>query len=135
MVWRRRSPTRRNLPAPVRTGAKIEAASANQNPANEWQQWLRAGVLVKAKVNIFATSRQQDGITMAFGDNWRPNADAVLLKGELAICLGELSRRKVPDSFSRQTKAVVTAWYFLFPSGMFVADPSFFEEGAPDLEE
>jgi hypothetical protein len=108
--------------------------TANQNPPNEWQQWLRAGVLVKAKENIFASGRQQEGITTTFADKWRPVGDAVLRKGELALCLGELSRRKVAAGNIRGEKMVVGTWYFLFPSGMFVANPECFEEGAPDLD-
>lgn len=107
---------------------------ANQNPPNEWQQWLRAGVLVKAKENIYASSRQEEGIVTAFPDKWRAAVDAILLKGELAMCLGELSRRKVSAGHIRGEKAVIGIWYFLFPSGMYVVNPECFEEGAPDLD-
>lgn len=134
MVLRRKPLRRQSLPT-NRTGAKIEGLAANQNPPNEWQQWLRAGVLVKARVNLFATTREVDGITTTFSDDWRPSADAVLRKGELALCLGELSRKKLPAGNIRGEKMVVGTWYFLLPSGMFIVSPECFEEGAPDLDE
>jgi hypothetical protein len=134
-MFRRRPPPRRQSIPTTRTGAKIERPEALQNPPNDWQQWLRTGTLVVAKSNLFATDRQVEGINTTFADNYRPAVDAVLLKGEHGICLGELVRTKRPDPYDRKKQVVHSTWYFLFPSGMFVADPSVFGESESDPEE
>ena len=102
-----------------------------QNDAPDWQFWLRAGVLCVAKENVFATSRLEHGFLTTFTDRLRPEMGAVLRKGEHCICLGELVRRKVKDtnSYAKSAQVVIPTWYFLFPTGTYVAEPYFFVEG------
>lgn len=94
------------------------------SPPNEWQQWLRAGVLCEAKVNLFATTFEEKGVMTTFADRYRPAASAVLKKGEVCVCLGELNRRKFKPQPGSTVKQVESTWFFLCPSGIFAIDPS-----------
>lgn len=120
------------MPAPQVQGSRLKFTEALQNPPNEWQQWLRAGVLCRLKYDMFVSTRSVGTVPYVYADTfgaWKTQAGR---KGQFAMCLREASRTKVPDPSNPRRQIVKVEYEFLFSTGIYVADPRNFEEGDRD---